>query len=425
MLELGVIADDLTGGVKVASLLEEDGVRCPVVTSVEALEALDGEVQAVVVGRKLLSRPADEAVADARLSAESLLARGAKQIYYKYSALFSSTARGNIGPVAEALMELTRTDRVLFCPGRPERDAMVYQGRLFLGSNMLHETPRRFDPVTPMTNSNLVEVLQSQSVVKVGLLNHDTMRAGRAACERFLAEQSAAGVRFFIVDVIDPPDLARVADLVRHSLLTTGSDDLPVALSRGWPERNTAEPRTLLPPAPGHAAVISGSCTPKTSRQLARFEGSHPVFRIDLLRAVANACLVDQVVEWARGRLAQGPVGVATTTDADGVQRAQAKLGREGASALADDLLGRVSRELYGLGVRKFVVAGGETSGAVLKSLGVERLEVGAHDVLQGGYCHRAGSDPLSVVVKSGSAGEEDFIDIALERMRLADVPST
>ena len=424
MLELGVIADDLTGGVKVASLLEEDGVRCPVVTSVEALEALDDEVQAVVVGRKLLSRPADEAVADARLSAEALLGRGAKQIYYKYSALFSSTARGNIGPVAEALMELTQTDRVLFCPGRPERDAMVYRGRLFLGSNMLHETPRRFDPVTPMTNSNLVEVLQSQSRLEVGLVDHDTMRRGRVACERFLAEQSAAGVRFFIVDVIDPPDLDRVADLVRRCPLTTGSDDLPVALSRGWPERNIAEPRTLLPPAPGHAVVISGSCTPKTSRQLSRFEGTRPVFRVDLVEAAHDEGLVDRVVEWARGRLARGPLGIATTTDAQGVMRAQAELGREGASALADDLLGRASRELYRLGVRKFVVAGGETSGAVIKSLGLEHLEVGAHDDLLGGYCHRAGDDPVSLVVKSGSAGEDDFIDKALERMCAADAAS-
>ena len=424
MLELGVIADDLTGGVKVASLLEEAGIRCPVVTSANALEGLEDGVQAVVVGRKLLSKPAEVAVADAQNTARALLAKGAKQLYYKYSTLFSSTARGNIGPVAEALTDLTQTDRVLFCPGRPGRDATVYQGRLFLGSDMLHETPRRYDPVTPMTNSNLVEVLQSQSRLEVGLLNHNTMRSGRTACERFLAEQSAAGVRFFIVDVIEPDDLARVAELVRHSTLTTGSDDLPVALSRGWRERNLAEPRTLLPPAPGHAAVISGSCTPKTSRQLARFEGSHPVFRIDLLKAVGNACLVDEVVGWAGSRLRHGPVGVATTTDADGVKRAQAELGREGASALADDLLGRVSRGLHGLGVRKFVVAGGETSGTVIESLGVEHLEVGAHDDLQGGYCHSAGDDPVALVVKSGSAGGDDFIAIALERMRMADAVS-
>ena len=420
-----MIADDLTGGVKVASLLEEQGVRCPVATSADAVEGLPGDVQAVVVGRKLLSRPAEEAVADAKHSARALFAQGAKQLYYKYSTLFCSTARGNIGPVAEALMDMTHTDRVLFCPGRPERSATVYQGRLFLGTDMLHETPRRYDPVTPMTNSNLVEVLQSQSRVKVGLLNHDTMRAGKAACERYLAEQSAAGVRFFIVDVIDPGDLARVAALAGHSALVTGSDDLPVALSRGWRNVAATEPRTLLPAAPGHAAVISGSCTPKTSRQLARFEAAHPVFRIDLLKAACDECgVLGEAVEWASARLVHGPVGIATTTDAEGVKRAQAELGQEGASALADDLLGRMSRALHELGVRKFVVAGGETSGSVIRSLGIERLEVGAHDDLQGGYCHRADDDPVSLVVKSGSAGEDDFIDVALERMRMADAAS-
>lgn len=421
-LELGVIADDLTGGVKVASLLEEQGIRCPVVTSAHALEGIGGDGQAVVVGLKLLSRPAEEAVADARHAARALLAQGAKQLYYKYSTLFSSTARGNIGPVAEVLMEMTRTDRVLFCPGRPDRSATVYRGRLFLGTDMLHETPRRYDPVTPMTNSNLVEVLQSQSRVEVGLLSHDTMRAGRTACERYLAEQTAAGVRFFIVDVIDPGDLARVAALARRSALVTGSDDLPVALSCGWPERRVARPRTLLPAAPGHAAVISGSCTPRTSRQLARFEAAHPVFRINLLKAAGDERgVLDEAVGWARARVAYGPVGVATTTDADGVKRAQSALGREGASALADDLLGRMSRALHELGVRKFVVAGGETSGSVIRSLGIERLEVGAYDDLQGGYCHRVGADPVSLVVKSGSAGDADFIDVALERMRTAD----
>ena len=420
-----MIADDLTGGVKVASLLEEHGVRCPVATSADAVEGLAGDVQAVVVGRKLLSRPAEEAVADAKHSARALLAQGAKQLYYKYSTLFCSTARGNIGPVAEALMEMTHTECVLFCPGRPERKATVYQGRLFVGRDMLHETPRRYDPVTPMTNSNLVEVLQSQSRVEVGLLNHDTMRAGRAACERYLAEQSAAGVRFFIVDVIDPGDLARVAALAGHSALVTGSDDLPVALSRGWRNVAPTEPRTLLPAAPGHAAVISGSCTPRTSRQLARFEAAHPVFRIDLLKAACDERgVLGEAVEWACARLVNGPVGVATTTDAAGVKRAQAQLGQKGASALADDLLGRMSRALYELGVRKFVVAGGETSGSVIGSLGIERLEVGAYDDLQGGYCHRADDDPVSLVVKSGSAGEDDFIDVALERMRMADAAS-
>ena len=424
MLELGVIADDLTGAVKLASLLERAGVRCPVVTSPAALAALDADAAAVVVGRKLLARPAPEAVADAVRSARALLAQGARQLYYKYSALFSSTARGNIGPVAEALMGLTGAEHVLFCPARPERRATMYQGRLFLGSAMLHETPRRHDPVTPMTNSNLVEVLQSQSRVPVGLLHLGTLRSGKAASERYLREQTAAGVRFFLADAIDPADLDRIAELARDAPLVTGSDDLPVALARGWPASARAGACTAaLPAAAGHAVLLAGSCTPKTGRQLARFEGAHPVFRIDLLEAARDVATVERVADWAGKRIARGPLGVATTTDADGVRRAQAELGKEGASALAEELLARLARRLHGLGARNFVVAGGETSGAVLDALGVDRVDVAAYDELEGGYCHRPGGEPLSLVLKAGASGDENFFDAAMARMRSAGNP--
>ncbi len=416
-LELGVIADDLTGGVKLASLLEDAGVRCPLVTNVAALQSLDDDVAAVVMGRKILSLPAAEAVADAVRSGRGLLAKGAKQLYYKYSALFSSTARGNIGPVAEALMELTRAETVLFCPARPDRRATVYMGRLFIGSQLLHETPRRNDPVTPMTNANLVELLQSQSDVKVGLLDHNTMRAGQARCERYLAEQAAAGVRFFIVDVVDGDGLAQVAALARNARLTTGSDDYPVALARDWARPRSVPYQPKVSPG-GQVAVIAGSCTPKTYRQLARFEKHHPVSRIDLLEAAGDPGRIGRIVDWAGKKLAYGPVGVATTADADGVKRAQAELGREGASALADDILGNVARQLRDRGVRKFVVAGGETSGTVLDALGVHRLDVGAYDELEGGFCQEPGGDPLSLVLKAGGAGSDDFLDLALARLR-------
>lgn len=418
MLELGVIADDLTGGVKVASLLEAAGVRCPLVTSVAALDALNDDVQAVVVGRKLLSLPANRAVADAMQSAEALLAKGAKQIYYKYSALFSSTARGNIGPVAEALKNVTGAKHVLFCPARPDRNATVYQGRLFLGRQLLHETPRRHDPVTPMTNANLVEVLQSQSRLEVGLLDHRTMRAGKAACESYLAEEGARGLSFFIVDVVDAADLAQVAALARNMGLVTGSDDLPVALARHWPVPGSSrEPPPWPVPEPGTVAVIAGSCTPKTARQLARFEARHPVYRIDLADAADDGGLIDRVSDWARDRLANAALAVATTADAQGVSRAHAELGRDGASALADRLLGTVARRLAALGIGKFVIAGGETSGAVMDALGVDRVDVAGYDELEGGLCRTVGENTFSLVLKAGSAGQDDFMKLAVARL--------
>ena len=420
MLELGVIADDLTGGMMVASLLEREGVSCPLVTSTEALAGLDQDAEAVVVGRKIRLLPPEEAVADARRSARALLAKRAKRIYYKYSALFMSTERGNIGPVSECLMALTGADHVLFCP--TWRGATVYMGRLFVNDVMLHESGASRDPATPMTNSNLLEVLQAQSRVGVGLLPLRVLRRGKPAAQEFLAEQARGGTPFFIADAIDSEDVARIAELGADSPLSTGADQLPIHLARNWRRRReTTEPRTLLPPAPGYQAVLSGSCSPKTNRQIGAFEQRHPLFKVDLLQAADDSSMVDRIVDWASDKLKQGPVGIATTTDHEGVARAQAALGRQGAADLAEDLLARVTHRLHRIGVRKFVVAGGETSGTVIDTLGIDRLRVSPFDYLGGGYCHAAGADPISLVTKAGGAGEEDFFDAALKRMRDAD----
>jgi len=417
-----VIADDLTGGAKVASLLEREGVSCPVVTSVAALDGLSADAEAVVVGRKLILQPPDEAAADARRCAEGLLAKGTRRLYYKYSAAFSSTERGNIGPVSEALMDLTGAETLLFCPAFPERDATVYQGRLFLGRDLVHETPRRRDPVTPMTNSNLVELLGAQSRVKVGSLPYRRLRTGRDECEAYLSAAVDEGVRFFITDAIDQEDLARIAELAVDQPVTTGGDELPVFLARAWRRqaRRTERP-SRLPPAPGLEAVIAGSCTPKTNRQLAHFERSNPVFRIDLVEAARDNALLDRIMDWVEPRLTGGPVAIATTGDHLEVKRVHAALGRDRAAALTDEVLGNVAERLHRRGVRKFVVAGGETSGAVMERLGIDRVRVAPFDVLYGGYCHMTGPDPVSLVLKAGGAGEEDFVAAALTQMRLAD----
>ena len=425
-MEIGVVADDLTGGAKVAALLESVGVHCPLLLNVQALNGIGEETQAVVIGRKLLAQPPTEAVADALQTARELIRTGVKQLYFKYSALFSSTARGNIGPIAEALMNLTNEEIVLFCPARPARNATVYQGRLFLGQRMLHETPRRFDPITPMTNANLVELLQSQSTVSVGLLPLQKLRGTLEDTRRFLAEHRAAGTRFFIVDAVEDEDLNRVAALVHGATFTTGSDDLPQALSKLWPA--TPRPhraRNLLPPAPGHVALISGSCTPKSNRQLDWFERNHPVHRIDLERVAYESEYLEQVMDWAREKLPLGPIAVATTTDATNVQNAQEKFGTNGAAALAEQALCTITQRLHRLGARKFLLAGGETSGAILTALGAGTLEVAIHDDLQGGYCHYEGDSSMAFVLKAGATGDENFYDVALTRLAQADSAAT
>jgi uncharacterized protein YgbK (DUF1537 family) len=422
VLELGVLADDLTGGMMIASLIEGAGVVCPLVTSTEALAEIGSEAQAVVLARKIRLVDPDLARAEASAAAAAFQRLGARRIYSKYSALFDSTARGNIGPIAEALMEATGAPRTIFCPAYVERDVTVFQGRMFVRSTPLGESFKRFDPATPMLNSNLVEVLQAQSHFKVGLLPHGPLAAGRAASEAALARQSDA--RFFIVDAVDAEDIARIAALTLDWPLTTGGDSLPPALARAWrgdAEVQALSGRRLLPAAPGFEAVLAGSCAPPTLAQLAAFEAAHPVWRIDLARDGDEADLAARILDWAAPRLTDGPVAVATSADPAGVEAAQGRFGREGAAGRADAVLAAVARGLRDRGVAKLVVAGGETSGAVLAALGVRQVEVGVYDDLFGGYCHQRQPAPLSLVLKAGSIGGDDFLFKALARMREAE----
>lgn len=423
MIELGVLADDLTGGMMVASLLEREGVECPLVSSVEGLADLSPTATAVVVARKIRLIDAKDAAAEARQTVRALQGIGCKRFYYKYCATFDSTEKGNIGPVGEAMMAACGAKHALFCPAFPEYTVTIFQGRMFLGNTMLGDSFKQYDPVTPMTNSNLVEVLQAQSTKKVGLLSHALLRRGRDAVSEFLSADDAP--EMVIADAADDDDLARIVDVALDWPLTTGADALPVFLARGWQQRESAaeksEPKLLLPASPGNEAFIAGSCAGATLSQVDYFEQRHPVFRIDLLEAAENPDYVNNILSWAAQRIAKEPVAIASSATVEQLKRTQGALGRDGAAQLADKIFGEAAVGLFALGVRKFVVAGGETSGQVINSLGIRQVEVSSFDELGGGYCHQSGADPVSFVLKAGALGKEDFCFTALDRMRLAE----
>ena len=419
-LELGVIADDLTGGMMVASLLEREGVRCPLVTSAEALADLDAEAGAVVVGKKLRLIPAADARTEVSEIGSALRAIDTKRIYYKYCATFDCTDEGNIGPAAETLLAVTGGDRVIFAPAFPEYNVTVFQGRLFVGDRLLSESFKQYDPVTPMTNANLMEVLEPQMTEPVGLIPHRVLHRGLAASRDYVDARVASGTRAFVIDSVDDDDVTRVAELVDDWAVTTGGDALPGFLARQWlPADHPPGDRTVLPAAPGHEAVVAGSCAPPTLRQVDDFETRHPVFRIDLV--AAGEGLLDEIRNWAAEHVPRGPVAVSTSADVAGVERAQEALGKDHAAARADRLLGEAAKILYELGVRKFVVAGGETSGQVFNALGIRQVEVGSFDDLSGGYCFSHAPGPLAMVVKAGGLGNATFFEYALERMRRSE----
>ncbi len=425
MIELGVLADDLTGGMMVASLLESEGVSCPLVTSVNELaEVARSEATAVVVARKIRLVDAALAEKEAVRVVQALQAIGCKRFFYKYCATFDSTEKGNIGPVADAMLTALSEQHTLFCPAFPRYTVTLLNGILYLGKTPLGESFKRDDPVTPMTNSNLVEVLQMQSQRKVGLISREILGQGPDAIEEYI--QADDDTSFYITDAADDEDMARIADFALDWSLTTGADALPVFLARAWQQSDRSirmtEAKTHLSASPGYEAFIAGSCAAATLSQVAYFEQRHPTFRVDLIEAAKRSDYVDHILSWAADNIASGPIGVTTSVDLEGLKITQSKLGRQGAADLADRILGEVASGLHTLGVRKFVVAGGETSGQIMSALNVKQLAVAGFDELSGGYCHQAGTKPTSFVLKAGAIPKDDFFFIAIDRLREADM---
>jgi 3-dehydrotetronate 4-kinase len=379
------------------------------------------DADAVVVALKSRTVAAADAVRDALAALEHLRNAGCRRFYFKVCSTFDSTPRGNIGPVAEALMTALGADVAIACPAFPENGRSVYRGHLFVGDLLLSDSGMKDHPLTPMTDANLVRWLQAQTALRVGLLRHDAVGAGAAAVAARLDALRADGVRIAIADAIDDADLrtlgAACADL---PLLIAGSGlalGLPAAYAaRGWLRADAQAAR--LPAVGGHAAVLSGSCSTATNAQVqAWLRDGRPAWRIDALQLAAGAPLAAQALAWAETRLAQGPVLVYATASADEVKTTQQQLGAERAGALVEQCLATIATGLHERGVRRLVVAGGETSGAVVQALQVQRLRVGA-PIDPGVPWTRAEGRPLLLALKSGNFGSVDFFAKALAQVQ-------
>ncbi|MBZ9986937.1 four-carbon acid sugar kinase family protein [Mesorhizobium sp. BH1-1-5] len=417
---IGIVADDLTGGMETAAMLVALGVDCGFVTR-PALVQHFANSPAVVVAQKTRVVPAAEAVRKSEDAAQRLLDIGARRLFFKYCATFDSTDDGNIGPVADSLLALTRATHTGFCPSSGDLARSVFQGHLFVGAQLVSESSKRFDPLTPMTDSNLVRVLQRQSKLAVGLLPHNVVRAELASRRAYLDHLVAQGIRHVILDAIYAEDLAAVAALTVDWPLMTGNAPIIRHYPALWRERgwlDDAPPKRPLPAVESPGVVLAGSCAERTLEQLAAFEQARPVHRIDISAVDSIETTVAAALAWADKHLGSGPVSIATSADPEQVGAAQAKLGRDGAAAFAEAVLGRLAVELHRRGVRRFLVAGGETSGTVVEQLGIDRLKVGAY---QGPGIARATTEEADVValsLKSGKLGPVDMFLPTLESMR-------
>ncbi|HNR82115.1 MAG: four-carbon acid sugar kinase family protein [Rubrivivax sp.] len=420
---LGCIADDFTGATDLANNLVRAGMRVVQTIGVpEAPLAADAAADAVVVALKSRTIAADQAVAQSLAALRWLRAQGARQIYFKYCSTFDSTPAGNIGPVTEALMQALDCDFTIATPAFPDNGRTVFKGYLFVGDQLLSESGMRQHPLTPMTDANLVRVLQAQTRRRVGLIEQRTLAAGSDAIRARIADLRAEGVGIAIVDAVSNDDLWRLGPALAELPLVTAGSGVAIALPANFGLAPAAQ-AAALPAASGLRAVLAGSCSQATQAQVAHFIAcGHPALALDPLRMAAGDAVVRQALDWAQGRLAaDAPLLVYSTAEPAAVQAIQQRLGVARAGELVEQTLAAIARGLVGLGVRQLVVAGGETSGACVQALGVAQLRIGAQIDPGVPWCHAASPlapQGLHIALKSGNFGGEDFFTRAFAVLR-------
>jgi 3-dehydrotetronate 4-kinase len=431
-LLLGAIADDFTGATDLCNTLVRGGMRTVQLIDVPDAEAPAPEAEAVVVALKSRTIPAADAVAMSLAALEWLRRAGARQILFKYCSTFDSTDRGNIGPVAEALLAALGGDPAsehgagftIFCPAFPEAGRTIFKGYLFVGDVLLSESGMRDHPLTPMRDPSLVRVLRRQTRGRVGLVPHAAVARGPAAIREAFAELGRQGVRHVIVDAIEDRDLVAIGEAAADLALVTGGSGIALGLPDNFRRRGLlgeGAGADRLPAIGGMAAVLSGSCSPATQAQVAHMRERAPFFAVDPL-AAEGGDIAAEALQWAAPLLADRPVLISATAPPAAVAAVQQRLGRERAGALVESILAAVARGLVAQGVRRLVVAGGETAGAVVQALGIRGLRIGKQIdpgvpwtvSLPGSI----GAPPIALALKSGNFGAPDFF---LRAFRLLD----
>ncbi len=416
---LGAIADDFTGATDLASMLVRNGMRTVQLIGTPRPGDPTPDADAVVVALKSRTAPVREAVEESLATLAWLRDAGCRQVFFKYCSTFDSTDQGNIGPVADALVAALGCGFALACPAFPANGRSVYQGHLFVGSALLNQSGMEHHPLTPMTDANLVRVLGRQTDGTVGLVPYAVVEQGAAPIRRAMTSLKEQGRRYAIVDAVKDEHLVAIGEAADgHALITGGSGvamGLPDNFRRGGLLPHRANPGAL-PRVDGVAAVLAGSCSRATLGQVAFAREHVPVLQLDPCAQPNSAALSAGALAWADGKLGPTPFVIAASAPPDKVAKLQERLGRDAAGALVECTLAKIAAGLLARGVRKLVVAGGETSGAVVSRLGVRRLRIGAEIDPGVPWTYAEGGEaPLMLALKSGNFGAPNFFLKAFE----------
>lgn len=421
---LGCIADDFTGGTDLAGMLVKSGMRTIQLIGVPTGPAPE-DVDAIVIALKSRTNPAPEAIKESLEALEWLKNQGCQQFYFKYCSTFDSTPTGNIGPVAQALMKALNTNFTIACPAFPANKRSIYKGHLFVGDELLSESGMRNHPLTPMTDSNLVRVLQQQVTAKVGLTDYSVVKGGSGVIQKHFADLQKEGCQFSIVDALSDIDLHSIGAACADLALITGGSGIALGLPENFRKKGllkTTVDAGKLGDAHGLKAVIAGSCSVATQEQVRVMKEQSPAFYVDPLVLAEGKDVAQEALDWAAQHIQEGSVLIYATSSPELVKGIQERLGIEKAGVMVEDALARIAQGLVNAGVGQLIVAGGETSGAVVKALGITGLRIGP-EIAPGVPWTRAifkdsNSEPLVLALKSGNFGGPQFFHEAWDYIK-------
>jgi uncharacterized protein YgbK (DUF1537 family) len=410
MAILGVIADDFTGATDIAGMLVKGGMRTIQTIGVPAKGTIPDDIDAVVVALKSRSIPAKEAVRQSLDALKALQAAGCVRFFFKYCSTFDSTDDGNIGPVGDALLDELNARQAIYCPAFPENGRTIFFGHLFVGNVLLSDSHMRHHPLTPMTDASLVRVLARQTAHPVGLVPLKQVQAGSATLREALDTLARDRVRHVVVDAVADTDLGIIGEAVGDDLLVTGGSGVALGLPAAYRRRGLLQHKSgadALPKIDGASAVLAGSCSAATLGQIAAFKGAHLALDTDAI--CRGEDIADQALEWAKGKLGGGPILLSASDTPDAVKALQAKHGVEKSSHAIEKTMATLAKGLVAAGVGRMVVAGGETSGAVVSALNVTALRIGPEIDPGVPWTASIANKPMLLALKSGNFGAPDF----------------
>ena len=418
MAILGVIADDFTGATDIAGMLVKGGMRTIQTIGVPAKGTIPDDVDAVVVALKTRSIPAADAIAQSLDALKALQAAGCVRFFFKYCSTFDSTDAGNIGPVGDALLDALKAKQAIYCPAFPVNGRTIFFGHLFVGDVLLSDSHMKHHPLTPMTDASLVRVLARQTPHKVGLVTLKQVQSGSAVLRESLDKLAADGVRHVVVDAVADTDLGIIGEAIGDDTLVTGGSGVALGLPAAYRRRGLMEHRSgadTLPKVGGASAVLAGSCSAATLGQIAAFKGAHMALDTDAI--CRGEDVAGKALDWAKSKLGNGAILLSASDKPEVVKALQAKYGVEKSSQAIEKTMAALARSLVGAGVGRLVVAGGETSGAVVSALDVTALRIGLEIDPGVPWTASVGAKPILLALKSGNFGAPDFFTKAFDKL--------